>query len=207
MDLRILTFVLAGILIAMMLFKAIAKRVIYTNLQNYLAHDQYDEFFALIDKRLTHALYPDYNLNYFKLNAYLIRADYKKANEMLELLLKFPTNHKQRVDLVTKAFNIYIGQEMKKEARAMLDEIVSWEGDEYKAIKKDCIRTYDIVGLKKANHIEELQELLEKAQGPVRGRIEYFLALQYENLGDIDKRDEYLKRAADDSFTTPKKNA
>lgn len=200
MDFRIATIVLGVILIGMISFKAVKKRTTYKKLRNYLAREQYDEFFKLIDAPLTNALYPDYNINYFKLNAYLLKEDYEKANEMLELLLRYPLKHQQRVDLVRKAFNIYVGEGKRQQAKEMLDEILNWEGDEYKPYKRDAMLSYDIMILKKSNHIGELEALLDKTSGPQRGRLEYFIAVQYENAKNIEKRDEYLKRAAEDGF-------
>lgn len=200
MDFRIATIVLGVILIGMISFKAVKKRTTYKKLRNYLAREQYDEFFKLIDAPLTNALYPDYNINYFKLNAYLLKEDYEKANETLELLLRYPLKHQQRVDLVRKAFNIYVGEGKRQQAKEMLDEILNWEGDEYKPCKRDAMLSYDIMILKKSNHIGELEALLDKTSGPQRGRLEYFIAVQYENAKNIEKRDEYLKRAAEDGF-------
>lgn len=200
MDFRIATIVLGVILIGMISFKAVKKRTTYKKLRNYLAREQYDEFFKLIDAPLTNALYPDYNINYFKLNAYLLKEDYEKANETLELLLRYPLKHQQRVDLVRKAFNIYVGEGKRQQAKEMLDEILNWEGDEYKPYKRDAMLSYDIMILKKSNHIGELEALLDKTSAPQRGRLEYFIAVQYENAKNIEKRDEYLKRAAEDGF-------
>ena len=200
MDFRIATIVLGVILIGMISFKAVKKRTTYKKLRNYLAREQYDEFFKLIDAPLTNALYPDYNINYFKLNAYLLKEDYEKANETLELLLRYPLKHQQRVDLVRKAFNIYVGEGKRQQAKEMLDEILNWEGNEYKPYKRDAMLSYDIMILKKSNHIGELEALLDKTSGPQRGRLEYFIAVQYENAKNIEKRDEYLKRAAEDGF-------
>ena len=200
MDFRIATIVLGVILIGMISFKAVKKRTTYKKLRNYLAREQYDEFFKLIDAPLTNALYPDYNINYFKLNAYLLKEDYEKANETLELLLRYPLKHQQRVDLVRKAFNIYVGEGKRQLAKEMLDEILNWEGDEYKPYQRDAMLSYDIMILKKSNHIGELEALLDKTSGPQRGRLEYFIAVQYENAKNIEKRDEYLKRAAEDGF-------
>ena len=59
MNFRIATFILSIILICMISFKAIKKRTTYKKLRNYLAREQYDEFFKLIDAPLTNALYPD----------------------------------------------------------------------------------------------------------------------------------------------------
>ena len=42
--------------------------------------------------------------------------------------------------------------------------------------------------------------MLDKTSGSQRGRLEYFIAVQYENAKNIQKRDEYLKRAAEDGF-------
>ena len=52
----------------MVSFRPSRKRGNVQKLRNYLARERYDEFFKLIDAPLTNALYPDYNINYFKLN-------------------------------------------------------------------------------------------------------------------------------------------
>ena len=82
----------------------------------------------------------------------------------------------------------------------MLDEILNWEGDESKPYKHDALLSYDIMILRKSNHIGELEALLDKTSGSQRGRLEYFIAVQYENAKNIQTRDEYLKRAAEDGF-------
>ena len=200
MNLKIATIVIIVIMIAMIVFRAVAKRVIYTKLHNYIAEENYDAFFKLANGGLANVLFPDYNLNYTKLNAYLMQGDVEKVNSTLETMLQYPLSHKQRVDLVVKAFNIYIGEGNKARSREMMDEILNWEGDEYKSLKADCLRSYDIMILKKSNHIDELANLLPKTSGAVRGRLEYFIALQYENANNLEKRDEYLKLASEDGF-------
>ncbi len=200
MDLRIGTYILAAILLSMMLFKSIKKRTTHARLQNHLARGEYDAFFKLLDAPLTNAFFSDYHLNFYRLNAYLLMDETQKVNETLELLLKYPSKHKNRVELVVKAFNIYLGEGDRVHARAMLDEILSWENDSYKALKQDCLRAYDIVILKKSNHIDELINVLDKTSGATRGRIEYFIALQFENAGNMEKRNEYLQLAKKDGF-------
>ena len=184
----------------------IKKRNLFQKLQSLLAHEQYDELFQLLDAPLTRLLYPEYNLSYFKLNAYLVKEDIQAANKLLEELLSRKLSKRQRYDLVIKGFNIYLSQENRKRAQELLEEIESWQDEQMNTIQHDCRRTYDIVILDSSNYIDEMEQELEGAQGMARGRIEYFLALQYENRGDHAKHDEYLERASSDSFQAPKKS-
>lgn len=184
---------------------SLKKRLLFRRLQGLLTAGDFDAFFELIDKPLTRILYPEYNLSYFKLNAYLLKDDTKAATEMLEDLLNRKLGKKQRRDLVVKAFNIYLGQENRKRTQALLEEIESWDDETMRGIQHECRRTYDIVILGKSNYIDEMEREVPETQGMMRGRLEYFLALQYENRGEKDKRDEWMERASKDSFQMPNK--
>lgn len=83
-----------------------------------MAAKQWDEFDRLLDGKLTSMLYPRYNRDYLRLNSYLLREDHKRADEMFDLLLGLNLPKMQRVDLVIKAFNYYVGQEDRKRPRS-----------------------------------------------------------------------------------------
>lgn len=183
----------------------IKKRSVFRRLQSLLAGGEFDEFFKLIDAPSTRMMYPEYNLSYFKLNAYLIKDDAKEADKVLENLLSHKLNKRQRYDLVVKGFNIYVGQGNRKRAQELLEEIEGWQDEQMAPVQQECRLTFDIAILGKSDHIEEMEQQLDKTEGMARGRLEYLLALQYENRGNKAKRDEYLKQAAGDAFPLPKK--
>lgn len=197
----IFTIALILVLIGYSVFMSVKRNSVFKQLEHLLATNDFDAFFELIDKPLTRYLYPSYNLAYFKLNAYMIKGDFAAALDELEALLVMRISKKQRRDLVIKAFNIYIGQAMGDEAKAMLDEIDSWDGDDnLDATRKNCHQIYEIGILGKTDFIDDMESALKTATGAERGRLEYLLSLQYQTKGDTKRAEEYLAQAMNDSF-------
>lgn len=193
--LTIITIVMFAVLAIISLAIAINKRRAFAKLTMLVDEGKYDEFFRLIDAPFTRLTFPDYNRTYFKLNAYMVKGDGKAALEVLDDLLARKTSAEQRADLVIKAFNVYISLNKGKKAKAMLKEIEQLDPSKYKSAQDDCRMMYDIAVLKKYDYIELMENALEKKSGPARGQLEYLLALQYQNKGNMEKRDEYLKRS------------
>lgn len=193
--LTIVTIVMFVVLAIISIAIAINKRRAFAKLTMLVDQRKFDEFFRLIDAPFTRLTFPDYNRTYFKLNAYMVKGDDKAALEVLDDLLTRKTSAEQRADLVIKAFNVYISLNKGKKAKAMLKEIEQLDPSKYKSAQDDCRMMYDIAVLKKYNYIELMENALEKKSGPARGQLEYLLALQYQNKGNMEKRDEYLKRS------------
>lgn len=193
--LTIVTIVMFVVLAIISIAIAINKRRAFAKLTMLVDQRKFDEFFRLIDAPFTRLTFPDYNRTYFKLNAYMVKGDDKAALEVLDDLLTRKTSAEQRADLVIKAFNVYISLNKGKKAKAMLREIEQLDPSKYKSAQDDCRMMYDIAVLKKYSYIELMESALEKKSGPARGQLEYLLALQYQNKGNMKKRDEYLKRS------------
>lgn len=191
--LTIVTIVMFVVLAIISIVIVINKRRTFAKLTMLLEDKNYDEFFRLIDSPLTRLTFPDYNRTYFKLNAYMVKGDNKQALATLDDLLTRKTSAEQRADLVIKAFNVYISLNKGKKAKKMLDEIEQLDPSKYKSSQDDCRMMYDIAVLKKYNYIDKMEQALDRMTGPARGQIEYLLALQYQNKGNMAKRDEYLK--------------
>lgn len=193
--LTIVTIAMFAVLAVITVFIFIQKRTMFAKLGQLLEDGKYDEFFRLIDSRITRLVYPDYNRSYFKLNAHMIKGDWNEAEKLLDDLLARKVSDEQRADLVIKAFNIYISLSRGKKAKRMLDEIERLDSAKYGDSQQDCRMMYDIAILKQYNYIDRMEQALDRLHGPARGRIEYLLALQYQNKGDMAKRNEYLARS------------
>ena len=87
----------------------------------------------------------------------------------------------------------FVSEGKTKRAKAMLDEIESWDDKKLAGKQRECRQLYDIVLLKRTSHIEEMEHELQTAKGARRGQLEYLLALQYEMRGDMERRNEHLK--------------
>ena len=186
----------------MSVFFSVKKRTTFKRLQQLMAAKQWDEFDRLLDGKLTSMLYPRYNRDYLRLNSYLLREDHKRADEMFNLLLGLNLPKMQRVDLVIKAFNYYVGQEDRKKSKELLHEIEGFEGGQAEAVAHECQLMYDTMILKRHNDIPELERMLKEAgDDKVKScRLEYLLALQYKNKGDEAKFQEFLEKSGQHSM-------
>ena len=142
-DSRTLWTAVVIICIAVSVFFSVKKRTTFKRLQQLMAAKQWDEFDRLLDGKLTSMLYPRYNRAYLRLNSYLLREDHKRADEMFNLLLGLNLPKMQRVDLVIKAFNYYVGQEDRKKSKELLHEIKGFEGGQAEAVAHECQLMYD----------------------------------------------------------------
>lgn len=195
----ILTAVIVVLFLGTVVINLLRRRT-YNKLQAHIAQGAWNELFALIDAPLTKRLFPAYNLEYLRLNAYLMQDDLAHAEELFEDLLQRRLPSSQRVDLVAKALSFYVGQNDRDRAEELLGEIENWSGEKCEPVKRDSRRLFDIAMLGRTSYIEEMEAELPQLSGLERGRHAYLIALQYENLGDLKQRDKYLELAAKDSF-------
>lgn len=199
-DTKILWIIVIAIALAISLFFSVKKRTVYKRLQQYMAEERWGDFERLLDSKLTGMLYPRYNRDYMRLNSYLLREDYADANKLFDELLQLQLPNMQRVDLVIKAFNYFVGRENRTRSKELLDEIMTYQGDRVEPVQAECQLMYDTMILKRSDSIDAIKSQIANADAAKRGRLEYILALQYRNKGDMDAFNEHVKKAAEDSF-------
>lgn len=200
LDTRTVSIAVIVIMLAISAFFSIKKRSMFKRLQTLMAQEKWDEFYTLLDSKFAAFLYPEYNRTYLKLNSYLMREDTANAKKIFDDLLERKLPKMQRIDLVIKAFNFYISQNNGKRSKELLTEIEAHDDEKMKPVAHECRLMYDTVIRKTSANIEELEREIEEADTLKRGRLEYLLALQYGNKGDKAKHDEYLDRAANDTY-------
>lgn len=194
-DMRFITIGLVVIMAALWVASAILRRQMYSKMERLFITGEYDELIEMTEGRLAQWLFASYNLAYLRLNAYIAKGDDKHALEIFDDLLRRRLPKRQRTDLVLKAFSFYMERGAAKQTKALLDEIEGWD-EKSAGIKSECRLMYDIVICKKTDYIDEMEEAFESTQGMKRGQLAYLLGLQYENKGDLAKRDEYMKQAS-----------
>lgn len=199
-DTKVLWIIVIVIALAISLFFTVKKRTVYKRLQQYMAEERWGDFERLLNGKLTSMLYPRYNREYLRLNSYLLRENYADANKLFDELLQLKLPNMQRVDLVIKAFNYFVGRENRTRSKELLDEIMTYQGERVEPIQAECQLMYDTVILKHSDDIADIERQIKDADTAKRGRLEYMLALQYRNKGDMDAFNEHVKKAAEDSF-------
>ncbi|MDM8275020.1 hypothetical protein [Enorma phocaeensis] len=191
------TLVLVIILFIIWVATVIARRARTNTLQRLLATGQFAEFYRLLGATTTRLLYPGNTLASMNLDALMLQGDDKQTEVLLDRMLRRKLGRRQRMDLVLKAFNFYVGTDEAKRSRELLAEIESW-GQQYDPIKYECRQLYDVLIAGKSSHIDEMESQLDSVDTFQRGKLEYLLAVQYEHAGNHAKRDEYLSRAKRD---------
>lgn len=137
---------------------------------------------------LTKCLFSAFNVEYLRLNAYVIAGDEKKINKTFDVLLRLRKNKRQTEDVTMKAFNYYVGIENAKKAKELLDTINTFTNIR---MKEEADMMYNIFILKNDKYIKEMEEELEELPENRKGITEYLLSVQYANKGDKKKAKEY----------------
>ena len=195
MDTKTLGIVLLLLSICCLIFVELKKRKTFLELRNKLNQRDFGGYFILLNSAFAKFVFPVYNRNYMKLNAYMLLDDGDEIDALLKEMLQMKVTKKQRIDLVNKAFNYYVEQEDQEKAKVLLSEIETFNDEKMKAESR---KIYNIFLLKTHQYIKEMEQQLQNVTGVEKGFLEYVLYLQYENKGDQKKSRYYLELSQKD---------
>ncbi|MCI5774715.1 MAG: hypothetical protein MR210_09150 [Erysipelotrichaceae bacterium] len=153
---------------------------------------KYEELEKELNKFSTKILIPRYNVEYLRLNSYLLQKKDAQVEQQFALLMQFRKNKPQQADLLMKIYNFYMEKENKEECKKYLAEIEKLDN---KAMYDEAKMMYDIFLDKKANHIDQLLAEAQKAPENIRAPFYYMIAKQYENMDDQETADKYYQLA------------
>ena len=152
-----------------------------------------DEALDLLDKPSSKWLYPPFNREYMKLNAYLVKDDVEGASRQLDVLLTMRSSKDQRSEAVVKAYRFYMEHERYKDAKPLLEEI---EKTAEKPVAEESRLMWEIFAENDTSHIAEMEQQYGEAKGPQqRMRLALLIATQYENAHDKAKVAEWREKA------------
>ena len=131
---------------------------------------------SFIDSKISHAQ------NVFVESKSLFKEDSTKITEYANLL------ESTKIDILDKAFEYYVYDENQEKCDQIIKEIEKLDDEK---ILKHTKMMYDIMILKKSNHIKELEKDFDKQ--PVMQRVTnaYLLSVQYKNKGNEEKAQYY----------------
>lgn len=154
-----------------------------------LQNGKFDELYKKIDSFYTKLIFPEYNRDYVRLNALIMQDRKNDIDLTFEKLILMAKDKKAKIDILNKAFEYYVYEEDKRHCEKIMEEIKKFEDDQWIKLSK---MKYDILILKKSNHIEELEKDFDDQ--PVVQKINnaYLLSEQYRNLGNEEKFKYYL---------------
>lgn len=192
MDQNVMIAIVAAILITIAMF--IITKVLKTKKQNELITKiqlgEFEGFHKVADSFLVKLLFPRYNIEYLKLNAYILDGNESKITEQFDHLMSARKNKAQSEDITMKAFNYYVGVEDKVKCKELIETINTFTNER---MVQEANIMYDVFILKQGNHIDEMLESLETLNDAQKGVNEYLLSVQYENIGDKENAKKYEK--------------
>lgn len=155
---------------------------------------KFDEFDNLVDKGFVRYCVRPFNLDYIKLNSYLIRNDENRITAAFDNFKNKSLTQAQKVEVFTKAFNFYVFNEDKEQCDYYKEQINALKG--YDSLKDETNRMYDILIEKKTDMLDELLEEMNQVEEKERGAYEYLIAEIYTNLGKKKEAKKYSELAS-----------
>lgn len=174
----------------------VIRYLLYKTFMVYLKDRNYQLFDKFIKNIFIKMLFPPYNLEYLKLNRYILEDDGYKVDQQFNILLR-AAKASQKEDIFLKAFEYYAFNGNKKKAKKYFDELKKL-GD--LSIVKHATLIYDVFILDDINHIEELEEDFDNLPFEQKKFHAQLLFIQYKNKNDYKKQEYYAQ------FLTEEKN-
>ncbi len=170
----------------------ILKKKTYNELVTCLQNQDYHRFDELIKSSKVKFFFPPFNIDYIKLNRYILAEDRRNTDQMFEHIVKHRLNKKQKQEVYIKGFNYYIALDYKPKAKEFYDLVQTLDNAQ---IKRETDRLYDTYILNGYKYLDEMIDELDDVEETYRGPNEYLISLMYKNKGDDAKAKEYLDLA------------
>ena len=168
------------------------KKKIYNDLVESLQKQDYKTFDELIKSSKVKFFFPPFNIDYIKLNRYILAEDRNNTDKMFETLVKHRLNKKQKQEVYMKGFNYYISLDIKPKAKEFYDLVKTLDNAQ---IQRETDRLYDTYVLNGYKYLDEMLDELDEVEETYRGPNEYLISLMYKNKGDEEKSKEYIALA------------
>ena len=158
-----------------------------------LQQQEFDKLDKELNNTITKAFLPRFNVEYVRLNSYLMQNKADLVENQLNVIMKLRKSKMQEANILMLAFNYYVEKEDKEKCHYYLNEIAKLNNDQmYQDAKIMC----DIFIDKKANHIDELLHKIDTIDDHQAKAVYYYMvAKQYENMNDRVNMQKYLDLA------------
>ena len=194
MQLNPLYFIPVVLIIVFVSADQISRRRSFTKAAKLFESGQYEELISYLDGKYARFFYPKYNRAYMQFRTYDAMGDVKHASETIDLLFALNPADNQLPDLLIKAFEFYLRNGDKTNAKKMLDRIET--KDEFAKMAPELKKLYLVLAEGNASYIDEMKAQLNTADDPTKQRLLYLLSKQYETLGDEENAAKYREMVA-----------
>lgn len=164
--------------------------IVYMGLQMYiknkliafLENKDFDSFYNLLGTTKAQVVLPPYNIEYMKLNGYMMQNRKKEIDHQFTLLLRAKKNKQQTQDLLQRGLQYYIDRKDSRKCHLFLDEMKNVMGTQ---VMKEATYMVDILVDGKSCFIEEMKEKLNSVSENQKPVYYYLIQKQYENCHDM----------------------
>lgn len=191
--------VFLGVLVCLIIAMVILRASTLNQIAEALQKRDFKKFDEVIDTFFAHYFIDKYTRHSLILEAYMLQHKTKDVYDHMHHILKFKLNLSQQQELLGKCFYYFLSENAKEYMKTTLEYISKVKNE---AMYKDCELFYDVLVLKKANHLEETLELLAKTDKN-EGVLQYLAGLQYHYLKDRENSHKYLELALVTLKNTP----
>ncbi|MBQ1826690.1 MAG: hypothetical protein II126_01850, partial [Erysipelotrichaceae bacterium] len=182
--------IIGVVFVATTIFQAYQKKQTNkyaTMLADLLYKQKFREFYQLLEDKKVKRSVPPFNIDFMKLNAAVMQKDQGKIKEALERFEHVRLNNKQKQAVYINAFNYFVYQDDKKQAKYCYEKLQGLSFPERPEIEK----IYNTFIEEKADYLDEVLEDYNDAEGDEKIGYLPMLIQIYQNLGDKQKAKEY----------------
>lgn len=187
----ILILISFGIYIVLLIISKCIMNYKLNQMVTLLNDKRFSEFDQMMEKKIIKIVFNPFNIDFIKLNSYLIRKDTNKIDNAFSHFDSVRLSSKQRDEVDLKAFNYYLCNDEKK-AKKYYQNI---QKSKTNPIKQDVERLYDIYIRKSDRYLQTLLKETETLEDQYKSANELLISEIYKNLGDINKQLEYKELA------------
>lgn len=161
--------------------------------------------FEELDKRLNSFYYKlifqPFNLEYMKLNSYILQDNDEKVHEQFVNFTKYRLNDAQKNEVYAKVCSYFVTSGNKEYAKEALDKIDTLKDER---IKTSSHMVYDTYINKGSKYLDDALKAVDEAKGADKAMMQLLVAQMYKNKGEVNKAKEFEAKGKEE-LTKPKK--
>ena len=177
------TLILFGIIVFVVVVVSFVLQFLRNSKQKQfmylLQNNEFETLYKKIDSFYTKSIFPEYNREYIRLNALIMQDRKEEIDATFDKLIPMAKD---------KAFEYYVYDENQEKCDQIIKEIEKLDDEKMLKFAK---MLYDIMILKKSNHIKEIEKDFDKQPAMQRAANAYLLSVQYKNKGNEEKAQYY----------------
>lgn len=164
--------------------------IIYTGIQIYIKNKliefleskDFESFYNLLNTTITKIVLPPYNIEYMKLNGYMMQNRKKDIDRQFEFLLKLRKNKQQTQDLLQRGMQYYIDKKDSRKCHLFLENMKNIMP---KQVIEEATYMLDILVDEKSCYIEEMKNKINDVSENQKPVYYFLIQKQYENCNDM----------------------